>query len=50
MSSFAVLSTPVTSAPKDFAICTANGPMLPPAPLIRTFCPGWIGLLITQTL
>src|SRR5712692_3914130 len=41
-STFPVLHTPVTSAPKDLAICTANVPTPPPAPLIRTFCPGRI--------
>jgi hypothetical protein len=39
-STFLVLHTPVTSAPKDFAICTANVPTPPDAPLIKTFCPG----------
>src|SRR5680860_28189 len=32
-STFVVLQTPVTSAPNDLAICTANVPMPPPAPL-----------------
>ena len=32
--------TPVTSAPRAFAICTAKVPTPPEAPLIRTFCPG----------
>ena len=40
MSTFVVLHTPVTSAPKAFAICTANGPTPPDAPLIKTVCPG----------
>ena len=35
-----VLQTPVTSAPRDFAIWTANGPTLPDAPSIRTVSPG----------
>jgi hypothetical protein len=35
-----VLHTPVTSAPSDLAICTANVPTPPEAPLMRTFCPG----------
>src|SRR4030042_3043071 len=35
-------STPVTSAPNDLAICTAKVPTPPPAPLIKTFCPGRI--------
>ena len=35
----AVLHTPVTSAPKALAICTANVPAPPDAPMIRTFCP-----------
>ena len=40
-STFAVLHTPVTSAPKALASCTANVPTPPDAPMIRTFCPGW---------
>src|SRR5215472_5797977 len=40
ISTFSVLHTPVPSAPSDFAICTANVPMPPAAPLIKTFCPG----------
>src|SRR5919106_5082707 len=39
-STFVVLHTPVTSAPKALAIGTANVPTPPDAPLIRTFCPG----------
>ena len=39
MSKFLVLHTPVTSAPNDLAICTANVPTPPDAPLIKTFCP-----------
>src|SRR5207245_6611763 len=39
ISTLLVLHTPVTSAPNDLAICTANVPTPPPAPLIRTFCP-----------
>src|SRR2546422_163696 len=39
ISTFLVLHTPVTSAPNDLAICTANVPTPPDAPLIRTFCP-----------
>ena len=42
MSRFFVLQTPVTSAPYHFAICTANVPTPPDAPMIRTFCPGRI--------
>jgi len=42
MSNFFVLSTPVTSAPKYLASYTAKVPIVPPAPLIRTFCPLWI--------
>src|SRR6266851_10176330 len=42
MSTFAVLQTPFTSAPKDLAICTAYIPRPPEAPTIRTFCCGWI--------
>jgi len=34
MSTFGVLHTPVTSAPNDLAICTANVPTPPDAPLI----------------
>src|SRR5215208_1847712 len=41
-STLRVLHTPVTSAPKCLAICTANVPTPPDAPLISTFCPGWI--------
>ena len=40
-STFFVLVTPVTSAPIDFAICTAKLPTPPDAPLTRTFWPGW---------
>src|SRR5207249_6891994 len=39
MSKFVVLHTPVTFAANDFAICTANVPTPPAAPLIKTFCP-----------
>ena len=35
-----MLHTPVTWAPNAFAICTANDPTAPPAPMISTFCPG----------
>ena len=35
-----MLHTPVTSAPNVFAICTANVPTPPDAPLIRTLSPG----------
>src|SRR5215471_1230637 len=38
-STLPVLQTPVTSAPNDLAICTANVPTPPEAPLIRTVCP-----------
>src|SRR6266540_116137 len=41
-STFRVLQTPVTSVPNARAICTANVPTPPEAPLMRTFCPGWI--------
>src|SRR5688572_9837288 len=37
-----VLQTAVTSAPNDLAICTANVPTPPDAPLINTFCPALI--------
>ena len=36
MSTFAVLQTPVTSAPNDLAICTANVPTPPDAPFTST--------------
>ena len=39
-STFAVLHTPVTSAPNAFAICTAKLPTPPDAPMISTFSPG----------
>src|SRR5437867_1398932 len=39
-SNLPVLSTPVTSAPYNLASCTANVPAPPPAPLIKTICPG----------
>ena len=38
-SRFRVLHTPVTSAPIALAICTANVPTPPEAPLTRTLCP-----------
>ena len=38
---FLVLQTPVTRAPNALAICTANVPTPPDAPLINTSCPGW---------
>ena len=41
VSRFLVLQTPVTFAPNDFAICTANVPTPPDAPLINTLCPGF---------
>src|SRR5580698_7768809 len=37
---FLALHTPVTSAPRTRAICTANVPTPPDAPLMSTFCPG----------
>jgi len=37
---FVVLQTPVTSAPNALAICTANVPTRPDAPMTSTFCPG----------
>ena len=40
MSRFFVLVTAATSVPNDLAICTANVPTPPPAPLTNTFCPG----------
>lgn len=36
---FVVWQTPVTSAPNDLAICTANVPTPPDAPMTNTFCP-----------
>jgi hypothetical protein len=39
-STFAALHTPVTSAPRALAICTANVPTPPEAPMISTRCPG----------
>src|SRR5215207_9580916 len=39
---FLVLHTPVTSAPNDLAMCTANVPTPPDAPLTSTCCPGRI--------
>src|SRR6266542_4267226 len=39
-STLLVLHTPVTWAPTALAIWTANVPIPPDAPLIRTFCPG----------
>src|ERR671933_1507443 len=39
-STLRVLHTPVTAAPKALAICTANVPTPPDAPVIRTVCPG----------
>lgn len=39
---FAPLHTAVTVAPKCFASCTAAEPMLPEAPMISNFWPGWI--------
>src|ERR1039457_7086314 len=47
-SKFLVLQTPVTSVPKDLAICTAKVPTPPDAPLIRTFCPGLICPLLRR--
>src|SRR6266508_3776557 len=41
VSSFPVASTPVTVAPYTLASCTAKVPTAPPAPLIKTLCPGW---------
>jgi hypothetical protein len=50
---FFVLHTPVTSAPSDLAICTANVPTPPEAPIDQTFWPdcirpwsrtAWIGV------
>ena len=38
-STFSVLHTPVTSAPNALAICTANAPTPPDAPMTSTLCP-----------
>src|SRR5438552_17069201 len=38
-STLSVLDTPVTSAPSALAICTANMPTPPDAPMTSTFCP-----------
>src|SRR5918995_2636383 len=38
-STFDVLDTPVTCAPNALAICTANDPTPPAAPITNTFCP-----------
>src|SRR3954453_15416909 len=40
MSTFVVLHTPVTSAPRALAICTAKVPTPPDAPMMSTFCSG----------
>src|SRR5437773_11869741 len=50
MSTFLVLQTAVTCAPNAFAICTANVPTPPVAPLIRTRCPGLELPLVAKTL
>src|SRR5713101_7959892 len=42
ISKFRVLHTPVTCAPNDLAICTANVPTPPAAPLTRTLLPAKI--------
>jgi hypothetical protein len=34
-----VLHTPVTTPPNAFAICTANDPTPPAAPMTSTVCP-----------
>src|SRR5687768_11260091 len=39
ISTFAVLHTPVTCAPNALAICTANVPTPPEAPMTSTLCP-----------
>src|SRR5436305_13858098 len=39
-STLRVLHTPVTLAPKALAICTANVPTPPDAPVTSTVCPG----------
>ena len=39
-STLRVLHTPVTSAPNALAICTANVPTPPDAPVTSTVCPG----------
>ena len=47
---FVVLHTPVTSAPNALAICTANVPTPPAAPMINTFCPGFTLSRVAKTL
>ena len=42
--------TPVTSAPRVLAICTANVPTPPDAPLISTAWPGWHLVDVAQAL
>ncbi len=42
ISRFFVLHTPVTSAPKYLAICTAVTPVLPEAPYINILVPFWM--------
>ena len=44
-STLRVLQTPVTTAPKCFANCTAKVPTPPAAPLMRTVWPGWMRAL-----
>ena len=50
MSSLAAASTPVTFAPYALASCTANVPTAPPAPLIKTSCPGSHPSLVPNAL
>src|SRR5215210_3756686 len=41
MSTLPVLQTPVTCAPSALAICTANVPTPPEAPMTSTLWPAW---------
>ena len=43
-----VLVTPVTSAPKCFAICTADDPTPPDAPTTRTLSPALMPALVSN--
>ena len=49
-STFAVLHTPVTSAPNALASCTAKVPTPPDAPMISTCCPGCDLSVVAQAL
>src|SRR3954454_19312316 len=49
-SSFCVLDTPVTFAPRAFAICTAKVPTPPDAPTTRTCWPAFYASTVAQRL